>query len=182
MRQKNHTETLDIPDKVTVSAEKGRLTVTGPQGTLSRDFKDPRIDVSVQDREVAFKVKLFTRKEKKLVGTYMAHTKNMMKGADQGVEYRLKICSGHFPMNVAVVNNQLVVKNFLGEKVPRTLAFGKDVKVMVEGEQVVCRGVDKELVSQFAASVELLTKRTKFDRRIFQDGIYIVNKDGKEIK
>ena len=29
--------------------------------------------------------------------------------------------------------------------------------------------------------IEQLTKRSNFDRRVFQDGIYIVNKDGKQI-
>ena len=38
---------------------------------------------------------------------------------------------------------------------------------------------NKELVGVTASDIELLTKVKNRDRRIFQDGVYIINKDGK---
>ena len=56
------------------------------------------------------------------------------------------------------------------------------VKVAVEGDKVKVEGTDKELVGQTAANIETLTKIKGRDRRIFQDGIFIINKGGKELK
>jgi large subunit ribosomal protein L6 len=43
-------------------------------------------------------------------------------------------------------------------------------------------GIDKELTSQTAALIEKLTRRPGFDKRIFQDGIFMIEKDGKPLK
>ena len=52
----------------------------------------------------------------------------------------------------------------------------------LNGEMISVTGINKEIVSQAAADIEQLTRRVGFDRRIFQDGIYIVEKDGKVIE
>jgi large subunit ribosomal protein L6 len=182
MKIKNHTDTVELPEKVTATVTDGTITVKGPQGELSRSFRDPRIAVTIEGGEVKFSVALFTKREKTQLGTFVAHLENMLKGVTEGHEYALKICSGHFPMSVAFTNNQLIVKNFLGEKVPRALPVSTQTKVTVEGDRITVKSINKELCAQTAASMEQLTRRTSFDKRIFQDGIYIVNKDGKEIK
>ena len=41
---------------------------------------------------------------------------------------------------------------------------------------------DKEIAGQISADIEQLTRRPGFDTRVFQDGIYIINKDGEEQK
>ena len=55
------------------------------------------------------------------------------------------------------------------------------MSVKVEAKDVIVESVDKELAGETAASIEELTKRPGFDKRIFQDGIYIYYKDGKGI-
>ena len=68
-------------------------------------------------------------------------------------------------------------KNFFGEKVPRKIKFDKkNVSIKVDGTEVLVEGMDKEKVGQTAASIEQLTRRPGFDKRIFQDGIYITEK------
>ena len=106
----------------------------------------------------------------------------MIKGVAEGHVYRLKICSGHFPMNVSVSGNEFSVANFLGEKTPRKLSVKEGASVKVEGQEVVVESMNKELAGQTAADIELLTKVKGRDRRIFQDGIFIINKDGKELE
>ena len=51
----------------------------------------------------------------------------------------------------------------------------------VEGEIVTVNHCDIEVAGQTAADIEQLTRRPGFDPRIFQDGIYITKKDGKNI-
>ena len=85
-------------------------------------------------------------------------------------------------MNVSVNKNQIIIKNFIGERHPRTLTIKEGVTVKVEGDIINVESSDKELAGTAASDIEKLTKRTDFDGRIFQDGIYIINKDGKDIK
>ena len=56
------------------------------------------------------------------------------------------------------------------------------VKFDVKGQDVTVSGIDKENVAQTAANIEQITKIKNLDPRVFQDGIYIVEKDGKPIK
>jgi large subunit ribosomal protein L6 len=182
MKSKNHVEEIELIENVSVAINGRSFTVTGPKGNVSRELYSPVINTVASKNKVTFKIPVYTMREKKLIGTFKAHLKNMAKGVTEGHLYKLKICSGHFPMNVSYGNGVFSVKNFIGEKVPRTLKIDKKVSVVVEGDGIVLEGIEKELVSQTAASIEKLTKRPAFDRRVFQDGIYITEKDGKTIK
>ena len=85
-------------------------------------------------------------------------------------------------MNVSVSNDRFIVKNFLGEKVPRTLKLKAGASVKVEGNLVVVESPSKETAGQVSADIEQLTRRTHYDGRIFQDGIWIIEKDSKGIE
>lgn len=117
-----------------------------------------------------------------IMKSFKAHINNLLKGVVEPYSYTLKICSGHFPMTVSVNKNQLIVKNLLGEKIPRVLDLKEGVTVKVEGENIIVESTDKEKAGQCAASIEQLTRRTGYDTRVFQDGCWITIKDKKEIK
>lgn len=170
-----------IPEGVTVTVDKYTATVKGEKGELSRRFPSKQISMGVKDGALVFTAKNATLNEKKLINTFRAHANNMIRGVQEGHTYKLKVCSGHFPMNVSVKDNQFEVKNFIGESVPRTIPLKPGVDVKVDGDQITVEGIDKELVSQVAARIENMTKRPGFDTRIFQDGIYLIEKDGKAL-
>ncbi len=174
---------ISILEGVEVKLDNGVLTFKGEKGENSRKLFHPAIDMAIVDGEITLKPnKKSTKREYKMINTFVAHIKNMMRGVSENHVYKLKICSGHFPMNVSISGKKFVVKNFIGEKVPRELKITETVSVKLEGTEIVVQGVDKEKTGQMAASIEELTKRPGFDTRIFQDGIYLVEKDGKEIK
>lgn len=180
---KTNSVEVKIPEGTEALLENGVLRVRGPKGEASKDISDPVISVRIDAGNIILSAKRITQKEKKRIGTLVAHIKNLFKGVTKGVVYKLKICSEHFPMSVKVSGNQLIVTNFIGEKHPRVLELKHtDVKVEVNGNIIEVSGADKERVAQTAAAIEQRMRRTEYDRRIFQDGIYIIEKDGREIK
>lgn len=81
----------------------------------------------------------------------------MILGVTRGWRYKLKIVFSHFPMNAKVQGNQLVIENFMGRRSKIILNIPKGIKVSTTKDDIVVEGIDKEVVSQFAASVELAT-------------------------
>lgn len=180
-QRKKIEEKIEIPEGIKVEVDNNNVTASNGKGTLKAN-KHNFINISVKDNQIILTAANLTKRGKKIVGTYKAHIKNMINGLKESFKYTLKVCSGHFPMNVSVSNNQLVVKNFLGEKTPRTLKLREGVTVKVEGDKVIVESPNRSLAGQTAADIESLCKINNRDSRIFQDGIWIVNKAGKEIK
>jgi large subunit ribosomal protein L6 len=172
---------LIAPDNCTATQEKDFVVVKGPKGEIKKKLTDKKVKVKQEAQEIIIIYPEDTKRAKRLLNTNKAHIKNMVQGVNEGFIYKLKICSGHFPMNVSMKNNVLEVKNFIGEKVPRALRISPDAKVSVSGDQIVVEATSKEVAGQVAASIEKLTFRPGFDKRIFQDGIYITEKAGKKI-
>ena len=79
-------------------------------------------------------------------------------------------------------DREVIVKNFFGERAPRILKLKSDVTAKVEGSEIIIESTNKEIAGQVAADIEQLTRITNKDKRIFQDGIYITEKDGKKIE
>ncbi len=173
---------IEIPEGIAIEIDKSSLRVKGKAGEVTKKLFNPNIKISKEDNKIIFKALKSTKREQKLVNTFSAHMKNMLKGANETYKYKLKICSGHFPMNVSVKDDKFIVKNFFGEKVPRILEIKKRANVKVEGDTVIVESPDKELAGQVAADIEQLVRRTRYDTRIFQDGCWIFERAGKEVK
>ncbi len=169
-------DTVHVPTEVKVTMKGSELTAKGPKGQVIRDFGHPKVKVSMKEDSVHIECEYPRVKEKALVGTYTAHIRNMIEGANHGFEYAMKVVYSHFPMKIVVKGEKFVIENFLGEKAPRSAVILEGAKVVVKGNEVFVTGSDLEKVSQTAANIERATKIRRFDPRVFQDGIYIVEK------
>ena len=167
---------VEVPEKVKVEVKLPLVTVKGPKGDVSRMMTDKRIAITVEGNTITLSAARATKKEKKIMHTYGAHLRNMVNGAAHGFMYEMKICAAHFPMTVAVSGSQLSIKNFIGEHTTRTLQLRKGVSVKINGDIVQIESADKELAGLTASDIELLTRIKDHDRRIFQDGIFIIGK------
>ncbi|MBW2996081.1 50S ribosomal protein L6 [Candidatus Woesearchaeota archaeon] len=172
-------EQIEIPEGVEVKIDAGLVSAKGPKGEASRKLVYPRISIETKDSKIILSSKKATKREKRIIGTFKSHIQNILQGVIEVHSYKLKVCSTHFPMTAAVENNEFVVQNFLGEKVPRKFKIKQGVDIKVEGQEITVESADKELAGQAAASIEQLCRITKRDRRIFQDGIYIIKKSEK---
>jgi large subunit ribosomal protein L6 len=172
---------ITIPEGVTLTVEKTTVKAQGPKGTVERKLSNPKVKLSVEGNTVKLFSEKATKREKTLIGTFKAHLNNMFKGVTEGHSYKLKICQGHFPMNVTYGNGVLTIKNFLGEAHPRTVKIKEGADVKVQGSDIIVESPNIELAGQVAADIETATKIKNKDRRVFQDGIYIVDKRGKKV-
>jgi len=172
---------LDIPEGIIVEISGKMVTIKGPLGELSKEISDPTVFAEVKDKKLFIKPKRLTKKQKMIINTVSAHLKNMIKGVQEEYVYKLKVCSGHFPMTVNIEGDTLIVKNLFGEKVPRKAKIVPNVKVQVKGDEVSVSGIDIEAVGQTAANIEKCTVIKNRDRRVFQDGIWLIEKSGKKV-
>ncbi|HZD43216.1 MAG TPA: 50S ribosomal protein L6, partial [Methanomicrobiales archaeon] len=101
---------------------------------------------------------------------------NMCIGVTEGYLYRMKVVYSHFPIQLKVMGSRLEINNFLGEKKPRYAPIREGVKVTVGNDEVTVSGINKESVGNTAAGIERATKIRYRDPRVFQDGIYLVER------
>ncbi|MBN2517978.1 MAG: 50S ribosomal protein L6 [Candidatus Altiarchaeota archaeon] len=175
------TEKIAIPDGVQARMEGKTIFLSSGGKETSRPIKAKHINISVEDGSVVISTASVKKADAAILLTIKSHISNLIKGLTQGITYKMKVVYSHFPVTVKTQNNILHVENFLGEKNPRSMNFPQEVQIEVKGPEVVLRGVNKEVVSQTAAQIEQLCGVRKRDRRVFQDGIYIVEKDGKHL-
>ena len=145
--------TIAIPSGVTVSFDGNVMKVNGPRGELSRNFAHPGIDIAVGEGEVSVSCEYPRIKD--------------------------KIVFSHFPMKVTVKGDRVEINNYMGGHAPRYANIMKGCTVKVNGQDVTVEGNDIEACGQTAANLERATSRLGFDKRTFQDGIYIVQKSHK---
>jgi large subunit ribosomal protein L6 len=167
---------IEIPEGISVSLSRDVFTAKGPKGTVERKLWYPGVKIEVREDEVIVDSESSRKEQKAMVGTFTSHIRNLIRGVSEGFECKMSIVYAHFPMQVKVEGKILVIGNFLGEKKARSAKILGETKVKVSGNEVVISGINKEDVGQTAANIEQRTKIKRFDPRVFQDGIYIVQK------
>ncbi|MBR80053.1 MAG: 50S ribosomal protein L6 [Euryarchaeota archaeon] len=171
---------IELPDGLESSIEGGTVTISKEGNSISRDFVHNRVSVSKFDDGLEVSCSLPRRSEKAIAGTWAAHLRNMVRGIDEGFEYRLKAVFSHFPMSLKVDGNRFTITNMLGEKVPRVAKLPwtpAEVEVKIQNKtDITVSGADREKVGQTAANIEKACKVKKRDPRVFQDGVYITSK------
>lgn len=171
---------IKLPEGIEAALNDYVITVKGPKGESSKKLKSNLASIEIKGKEIIIKSPKDNRRGKTMVNTFKAHIKNLIKGVNNGYEARLRICYAHFPINVKIEGNTFIIENFGGEKIPRKTKINPDTKVVVKGSEIIVTGINKESVGQTAANIELATKIVKKDRRIFQDGIWLIKKPGKD--
>ena len=131
--KKSLYQEIEIPEGAEVNIDGSSVTVKGSEGELKKTFNLGKLDFEIKDNKIIIGNKKATKTEKKMMNTIAAHVRNMIKGVQEKFEYKLKICFSHFPFTVEVKGDEAVIKNFLGEKVPRTVNIPKGVDIKVNG-------------------------------------------------
>ena len=170
------TRKVKIPEGVTVRIEGNLVKVQGPKGMLMRDMYYPNVSLAIADGEMTVTTESQRKKILAVCGTFAAHLQNMCTGVTKGYQYRMKVVYSHFPIQLKIAGDRIEVGNFLGEKRSRFARIEKDVKVALGADEVTITGIDKESVGKTAANIEHATRIRERDPRVFQDGVYTVER------
>ena len=167
---------IEIPEGVAIAVDGFTVTVKGPKGEVSRRLSYPDIEISKEDSSLIVNSRLDRKRHRAMVGTLAAHISNMITGVTRGYEYKMKVVYSHFPIQLKAASDELIINNFLGERKARSAKILSGAKVEIGKDEVTITGIDKEQVGQTMANIEQATRVHGFDIRIFQDGIYLVDK------
>ena len=165
-----------IPVGTEVKVSGTTLTVKGPAGTISREFK-PAILFTVAPGELQVTLQKKDRESSALWGTYASHASNMIAGVATPFQKKLVIEGIGFK---AEVKGEELVLN-LGFSHQIKVKIPKGLKVVGEKGALNISGVDTELVGQFAAKVRALKKPEPYKGKgIRYDDEVIRRKQGKK--
>ncbi|GJN29938.1 hypothetical protein PR202_gb18204 [Eleusine coracana subsp. coracana] len=183
------SETMDIPEEVTVKVTAKVVTVEGPRGKLTRNFKHLNLDFQLQENGRKLKVDAWfgTRRTMAAIRTAISHVQNLITGVTKGYRYKMRFVYAHFPINASITNGNtaIEIRNFLGEKRVRKVDMLEGVTILRSEkvkDELILDGNDVELVSRSAALINQKCHVKNKDIRKFLDGIYKCHVKNKDIR
>ncbi|MDQ4074596.1 MAG: 50S ribosomal protein L6 [Thermoproteota archaeon] len=169
---------IPIPVNVQISKQENMIFTKGSFGSVNKDFTKMPVSIEINEEKILIRSFGNRKKDFALVNTMRSVINNMIKGADKGFTYRLKIVFAHFPISVKIKGQHVHIENFFGERSSRVAKIvGNDTKVTIQGDDIIVTGPNLEFVSQTAANIESCTKIKNKDSRVFLDGVYIYSKE-----
>lgn len=168
---------VEIPSGVTVTKKRHMLGFAGPLGKTFMSFRRIPVGIDISGDRILLKAASPRKRDYAILHTARSIIRNICEGLVSGYTVKMKIVFAHFPVTVKVVDNQIRIENFQGERAARTARIvGATTKVTPKGDDVLVTGAVWTDVTQTAANIELATKIKDKDHRVFLDGIYVYEK------
>ena len=169
---------IKIPGKVTVQIADRTIAVEGPLGKLQFEFR-PEVSLVYDDKEKAVTVSRQddSRQSRALHGLTRALVANMVEGVTKGYEKKLEVVGVGYICAVqkGVLQLRVGLANELQVVIPEGLTV-----TCPDQQHVQIKGIDKQQVSHFAASVRALRKPEPYKGKgIRYDGEQVRRKQGK---
>lgn len=137
-----------IPEGAEVKIEGQRVTIKGPKGELTKEFR-PEIKIEARENKIFVLPQTETKKTKAFWGLTRALLANMVKGVTEGFEKKLEIEGLGF--KAQAVGNDLEL--FVGFTHSIKIKALENIKFSVEKNIITISGPDLEKVSQIAAKI-----------------------------
>ena len=171
---------IAVPSGVTVTLEDTRVTVNGPQGSLSRPIPGA-ITVRQEDSTLVVERPDDERQNRALHGLTRSLVANMVAGVTEGFSKELEIVGVGYRAT-AKGPAQLELALGFSHPVPVNAPDGVTFEVPVP-TRIVVRGIDKEKVGQVAADIRKLRKPEPYKGKgIRYAGERVIRKAGKAAK
>jgi len=147
---------IDVPNGVKASVADCTITIEGPLGKLDWTFR-PEIDVKFDEKakKIVCSRSDNERQNRALHGLSRALIQNMVVGVTAGYEKRLELVGVGYIATVQ--NNRLELRVGFANELKKNIPVGIDV-ACPDQQHIVVKGIDKQLVGQFAAETRSLRK------------------------
>jgi len=157
---------VEIPSGVNIHVDGHTVLIKGPAGEVRKTFHK-EVEIKLDGAQIQV-----IARTKALQGTSQSVLESMVRGAKDGYKKNMKLLYAHFPISIEIKGKDIMIKNFLGEKMARKAKLIGSTKVEAKGQSVTISGPDKEAVGQTLANMKAAMKIKDKDGRVFQDGIF----------
>ena len=171
---------IKLTDGISVDVQPGNFVIVkGPKGEISQQLC-PQMTIKVEDRDVKITRPSDTQELRTLHGTTRALLHNMVEGVTNGFSKGLEIEGTGY--RVSLKGKVLVIAAGYSHLLEFPIPEGLTVEVLNPNELVI-KGVDKQAVGQFAAEVRAKRKPEPYlGKGIRYKGEIIRRKEGKKAK
>merc|ERR1712066_1100537 len=123
-------------------------------------FKHLPIELRTANSGHEVRARMYFAKSKQLsmLRSVCSHINNLFDGVEKKFQYKMRLVYAHFPINANITNNGATVelRNFLGEKIVRTVNMLPGVKIEKSAgtkDELILKGADINLTSRSAALI-----------------------------
>jgi large subunit ribosomal protein L6 len=142
---------ISLPDKVQVDIKGVQVTVTGPKGSLSREFH-PDMQIAVEDGQLKVARPTDQRHHRALHGLTRALLNNMVVGVTEGFQKQLEVQGVGYRVDLQGDKSLLLQLGF-SHNVKIAPPEGVEFEVDSRTKVITVNGIDKQVVGQVAAEI-----------------------------
>ncbi|MCL2036652.1 MAG: 50S ribosomal protein L6 [Oscillospiraceae bacterium] len=140
---------ITVPAGVDVKIDGYNVTVKGPKGTLSREFK-PSMKINLDNGVLTVVPESQSKEDRSLHGLTRTLLNNMVTGVTTGFKKELEIQG----VGYRCQKNGKILDLTLGFSHPVTVSDTDDITTEVVGtNRIIVNGIDNQKVGQFAAEI-----------------------------
>ena len=167
---------INVPSGVTIEVAPGRVTVTGPKGTLKQNI-NADMKIVVDEGVITIERPTDRPNHRALHGLTRSLVANMVEGVANGYEKQLEIQGVGYRCQAQGKNLELALGYSHAVKyiAPEGIEFE-----VPQPTQIIVRGIDKQRVGQVAAEIRKLRPPEPYQGKgIRYVGEHVVRKVGK---
>ncbi|MCX6412406.1 MAG: 50S ribosomal protein L6 [Actinobacteria bacterium] len=167
---------INVPSGVTIEVAPGRVTVTGPKGTLEQNI-NADMKIVVDEGVITIERPTDRPNHRALHGLTRSLVANMVEGVANGYEKQLEIQGVGYRCQAQGKNLELALgySHAVKDIAPEGIEFE-----VPQPTQIIVRGIDKQRVGQVAAEIRKLRPPEPYKGKgIRYVGEHVVRKVGK---
>jgi len=142
---------IPLPKGVKVGIQGNQVMVTGPKGSLSRQFH-PDMEITLEDGQLRVRRPTDQRHHRALHGLTRSLLNNMVVGVTEGFQKQLEVHGVGYRVDLQG-DGSLVLQLGFSHPVRVVPPEGIQFEVEPRHKRIVVNGVDKELVGRVAAEI-----------------------------
>jgi large subunit ribosomal protein L6 len=171
---------VTVPANVKVGVEGRKISVEGPLGKLDWSFR-PEVDVKFDaaEKQICVSADDEVRQNRAFHGLTRAMIQNMVVGVTAGYEKKLEVVGVGYI--AAIQGNTLQLRVGFANEIQKPIPVGLKV-TCPDQTHISIKGIDKQLVGQFAAEVRAVRKPEPYKGKgVRYEGEAVRRKAGKTV-